>query len=91
MLCGACLNASRVAGGTAVGLIVVAYMLNTFGGLSDQFSWMLKISPFHYAPAIDPLLNHQLTWWHPWLLVGLGLVCGLIGLIVFNKRDLPTV
>ena len=91
MLCGSCLNSSRAAGGTAVGLIVVGYMLNTFGGLSDQFSWMLKISPFHYAPAIDPLLNHQLTWWYPWLLVAVGLVCGVIGLIIFNKRDLPTV
>ena len=91
MLCSACLNASRAAGGTAVGLIVVAYMLNTFGGLSDQFSWMLKISPFYYAPAIDPLLNHQITWWHPLLLVGLGLVCGVVGLVIFNQRDLPTV
>ncbi|HEY3993398.1 MAG TPA: ABC transporter permease subunit [Ktedonobacteraceae bacterium] len=90
MLCGSCLNSSRAAGGTAVGLIVVGYMLNTFGDLSDQFSWMLKISPFHYAPAIDPLLNHQLTWWNPWLLVAIGLVCGIIGLIIFNKRDLPT-
>lgn len=91
MLCSACLNASRAAGGTAVGLIVVAYMLNTFGGLSNTFSWMLKISPFYYAPAIDPLLNHQLTWWHPLLLVGLGLICGIAGLLIFNRRDLPTV
>lgn len=91
MLCGSCLNASRAAGGTALGIITLGYLLNTFGGLSDQFSWMLNISPFHYAPAIDPLINHQLTWWNPWLLVAIGLVCGIIGLVIFNKRDLPTV
>lgn len=91
MLCGSCINASRAAGGTAIGIITLGYLLNTFGGLSDQFGWMLKISPFHYAPAIDPLLNHQLTWWNPWLLVALGLVCGILGLVIFNKRDLPTI
>lgn len=91
MLCGSCMNASRAAGGAALGILVLGYMLNTFGNLSDQFDWMLKLSPFHYAPAIDPLLNHQLTWWNPLLLVLIGLVCGFIGLIIFHKRDLPTI
>ncbi len=90
MLCGASLNASRTAGGIALGIIVLGYLLNTFGGLSNQFGWLLNISPFHYAPAIDPLLNHQLTWWYPWILVIIGLACGLGGLVIFNKRDLPT-
>lgn len=91
MLCGSLINASRASGGVALGILVLGYILNTFGNLSSQFDWMLKISPFHYAPAIDPLLNHQLTWWNPWLLVLIGLICGLAGLIIFNKRDLPTV
>jgi ABC-2 type transport system permease protein len=90
MLCGASLNSSRAAGGIALGIIVLGYLLNTFGGLANQFGWMLNISPFHYAPAIDPLLNHQLTWWYPWVLVVIGFVCGIIGLVIFNKRDLPT-
>ena len=91
MLCGSFINASRAAGGTALGIVVLGYLLNTFGGLSNQFQWVLKISPFYYAPAIDPLINHQLTWWYPWVLVIAGLVCGIIGLVVFNRRDLPTV
>jgi ABC-2 type transport system permease protein len=91
MLCGACLSTSRAAGGAAVGIIVLGYLLNTFGGLADQFQWMLKISPFYYAPAIDPLIGHHLTWWYPLVLVAGGLICGIAGLVVFNKRDLPTV
>ena len=91
MLCGSFINASRAAGGTALGIVVLGYLLNTFGGLSNQFQWVLKISPFYYAPAIDPLINHQLTWWYPWVLVIAGLVCGIAGLVIFNKRDLPTV
>ena len=91
MLCGSFINASRAAGGTAVGIVVLGYLINTFGGLSDQFQWALKISPFYYAPAIDPLINHHLTWWYPLVLVAIGLVCGIMGLVVFNRRDLPTV
>lgn len=91
MLSGSFINASRAAGGTAVGIIVLGYLINTFGGLSDQLQWMLKISPFYYAPAIDPLINHHLTWWYPWVLVIAGLLCGLAGLLIFQKRDLPVV
>jgi ABC-2 type transport system permease protein len=91
MLCGSFINASRAAGGAAVGIVVLGYLINTFGGLSNQFQWVLKFSPFYYAPAIDPLINHQLTWWYPWVLVTAGLILGIIGLVVFNKRDLPSV
>ena len=91
MLFGSFINTSRAAGGTAVGMIALGYLMNTFGGISDQFNWLLKISPSYYAPGIEPLVFHQLTWWHPWVLVIAGLVCGITGLVVFNKRDLPTV
>lgn len=91
MLCGSFINASRAAGGTAVGIVVLGYLINTFGGLSNQFDWVLKFSPFYYAPAIDPLINHHLTWWYPLVLVAVGLVCGMIGVVVFNRRDLPTI
>jgi ABC-2 type transport system permease protein len=91
MLCGALLNASRTAGGVALGIIVLGYLINTFGGLSSQLQWLLKLSPFYYAPAIDPLINHHLTWWYPLILVAAGLICGTVGLVVFNRRDLPTV
>jgi beta-exotoxin I transport system permease protein len=91
MLLGSFINASRAAGGTALGIIALAYLINTLGGLTDQFKWILKIGPFYYAPAIDPLVFHQLTWWHPLVLVGAGLLCGIAGLIVFNRRDFPAV
>jgi beta-exotoxin I transport system permease protein len=91
MLLGSFINASRAAGGAAVGIIVLAYLINTFGALSDKFNWLLKIGPFYYAPSIDPLVNHQLTWWYPWVLVVAGLVLGIAGLVVFNKRDFPAV
>src|SRR6266568_361073 len=91
MFLGSFINASRGAGGAAVGIIALGYLMNTFGSLSDQFNWLLKINPFYYAPAIGPLVFHQLTWWHPLVLVAAGLVFGIAGLLIFNRRDLPAV
>ncbi len=90
MLLGSFVNASRTAGWTAVGIIALGYLLNTFGALSDKYTWLLKISPSYYAPGIDPLVYHHLIWWYPGVLVVAGLVVGSVGLIVFNTRDLPT-
>lgn len=91
LLIGSLVDASRTSGGVAVGLIFLGYLINIFGGISTKFDWLLKIGPFYYAPATDVFVLHQLTWWHPLVLVAAGLICGIIGLVVFNRRDLPTV
>src|SRR5215469_145042 len=85
MLFSSFINSSRSAGGIALGVIVLGYLINTFGGLSSQLQWLLKISPFYYAPAIDPLINHHLNWWYPVVLVIVGLICGITGLVLFNR------
>lgn len=88
-LFGSFMNASRAAGGVAVGIIALGYLINLFGALSDKYAWLLKIGPFYYAPATDLLISHQLMWWYPLVLVAAGLICGIVGLIIFNRRDLP--
>ncbi len=90
MLCGASLNSSKAAGWTGVGVLILAYLLNTFGGVAENLNWMRKITPFYYANGLDTLLKHDLTWWHPWMLIGLGLLFGIAGLVIFQRRDLPT-
>jgi len=91
MLLGSFINASRSTGGAAVGIIFLAYAMNVLGSLSDKFNWLLKAEPFYYTPAIQALVTHDFTRWYPWVLVGAGLLCGLVGLVIFNRRDLPTI
>jgi ABC-type polysaccharide/polyol phosphate export permease len=64
--------------------------MNTLGGLSNNLSWMEKIEPFYYTQSVQALALHTMTWWYPWVLVITGLVLGIVGLVIFNKRDLPT-
>lgn len=90
VLFGSFLNASRAAGGAAIGILALFYLMNTLGGLSDTLSWMLKIEPLYYTQSIQALANHSITGWYPIVPVGGGLLCGLVGLFIFNRRDLPT-
>lgn len=90
MLFGSFLNSSRSAGGAAVGIIFLGYLMSTLGGLSDKLSWMLKAEPYYYMQSAQAFAEHDFTRWYPWVLVGAGLVCGLVGLFIFNRRDLPT-
>src|SRR5260370_12747408 len=88
MLLGSFINASRAAQGGALGIIALGYLMNTFGGLADQLKWLLKASPFYYAPAIDPLVFHQLTWGYPWGLVIGALVSAIAALVWSTTRTL---
>ena len=90
MLFGSFLNSSRAAGGAAVGIIGLGYVMSVLGGLSDKFQWILKIEPYYYTESSKALATHDFTRWYPWVLVGVGLLCGLVGLFIFNRRDLPT-
>jgi ABC-type transport system involved in multi-copper enzyme maturation permease subunit len=90
MLFASFMSASRAAGGAAIGIIALAYLMNTLGSLSDKLSWMLKIEPIYYTQGLQALAEHSFTSWYPWVLVVAGLVCGSVGLVIFNKRDLPT-
>ncbi len=90
MFFGSFMNASRAAGGAAFGIIALAYLMNTLGTLSDKLSWMLKIQPLYYTQGIQALSEHSITGWYPAVLVIAGLICGIAGLVIFNRRDLPT-
>lgn len=90
MLFGSFMNGSRAAGGAALGIIALFYLMNTLGSLSDKLTWMLKIQPLYYIQGIQALAEHSITGWYPLVPVIGGLICGIAGLVIFNRRDLPT-
>ena len=89
-LFGSFMNASRAAGGAGIGILALFYLMNTLGGLSNSLSWMQKIEPLYYTQSIQALATHSITGWYPVVPVVVGLVCGIVGLVIFNRRDLPT-
>jgi hypothetical protein len=85
------MNASRASGGAAIGVLALFYLMNTLGSLSDNLSWMAKIQPLYYTQSAQALAAHDITGWYPLVLIAGGLACGIAGLAIFNRRDLPTV
>jgi ABC-2 type transport system permease protein len=90
MLTSVIFSAGRAGGGAALGVVVLFYLFNTIGAVSDSLSFLNTVSLFKYAPLSPLLLRGDLTWWHPLLLIVIGLGTGLAGLVHFNRRDLAS-
>ena len=91
MLFGSFLNSSRAAGGATLGIIGLGYLISVVGALSPNLDWLQRIGPFYYARGAEALVGHTITVWYPFVLLGAGAICALVGLVIFNRRDLPTV
>lgn len=89
MLFGSFLNSSRAAGGATLGIMGLGYLISIVGTLSSKLDWLQRIGPFYYAKGGEALVNHTITVWYPCVLFGVGVICALAGLIIFNRRDLP--
>jgi ABC-2 type transport system permease protein len=90
MLTSVIFSAGRAGGGAALGIVVLFYLFNTIGATSDSLRFLNTVSLFKYAPLSPLLIRGDLTWWHPVLLIAIGLACGLAGLARFNRRDLAS-
>ena len=66
------------------------YLISIVGSLSPNLDWLQRIGPYYYAKGANALVEHTVTVWYPFVLLGAGLICALAGLIIFNRRDLPT-
>ncbi|HEY7355027.1 MAG TPA: ABC transporter permease subunit [Ktedonobacterales bacterium] len=91
LLVSAVMSAGRAAGGVATLVVVLWYLFQTFGTAGDQLSLLKYFGPYYYAPSSQVITSEQ--WTDPWkLLVPLaaGLIAGLVGLLLFQRRDITT-
>jgi ABC-2 type transport system permease protein len=74
-------------GGPAIayGIVGVAFLWETIGGLVEAPGWALDISPFHHVGLV-PAEAFQATG--AVVLTAIGAVAGLAAAWVFDRRDL---
>ena len=75
--------------GVSAGLAVVTYFLYTLQPITDLPGWVRDISPWTYY-AGDTVLFDGLNWGYFGLLVGLAALFALVGMLLFERRDLGT-
>lgn len=83
------MSAGRAAGGVATLVVVFWYLCQTFGTAGDRLAFLKYVGPYYYAPSSQVITSEQ--WTDPWKLlvpVAAGLICGLVGLLIFQRRDI---
>ncbi len=75
--------------GWAAGFLIVSYVIDYF---STLWSFLDPIQPFsvfnYYDPPIS-LATGTIPWTNVFVLGGLALMCTVVGLFIFERRDLP--
>ncbi len=77
----------RVAASAAVGVAVVAYMINSIAILNDTVEGIAAFTPFDYYLTSDPL-NNGMNWGHGAVLLAAFVVLAAAAVFLFDRRDL---
>ncbi len=88
LLLGCAMQRYKVAGSTAVGIILAAYMLSIFSGMQEDLAFLKWISPFKYFDAGEIYRSDQLDPQFLALSAGIVLVCLVSAYLAYNRRDL---
>jgi ABC-2 type transport system permease protein len=78
---------TEIASYGAVGVAVVAFVVNGFLPLNESTAAWARVSPFHYYLGSDPLIN-GMPWGHAAVLGGLFVVLVCLAVWFFQRRDL---
>ncbi len=71
----------------ATGVMVALHVLNSIGSVTDDLSFLQKLSPFYYYLGNDPL-NKGMNWIHPVVLAVIAAVFIGISFPLFQRRDI---
>jgi len=85
----ALMSAGRTAGGIATLVVVFSYLAQTFGTATDRLSFLRYLSAYYYGPAAQVMISERFdAIWKLVVLVGVGVLAGLAGLMIFQRRDI---
>ena len=73
---------------TVGGFMLAQYIAHVVAGLQDQFSWLDKLSAFHYFSGTDVMAGTPASL-SSWLVFGSVAIAGaVLGLAIFSRRDI---
>ena len=77
--------------GRAAGLMILgaaaSYVLNIIAGVADSLAWLRFLSPYYYTDA-QQVLTEGPVWQHQALLFVAAVVCALLALAAFERREI---
>jgi ABC-2 type transport system permease protein len=88
LLLGCAMKRYKLAGSTAIGIILVAYFLSVFSGMQENLNKLKWLTPFKYYDTADLFHNGKLDGTFLLITAGIIIVCLAVAYFSYNKRDL---
>jgi len=88
LLLGCVMKKYKLAGSTAIGIILVAYFLSVFSGMQENLNKLKWFTPFKYFDTADLFHNGKMDGTFLLLSGAIIILCLVAAYISYNKRDL---
>ena len=88
LLLGCAMKRYKLAGSTAVAIILATYMLSIMSGMYEKLDFLKYFTPFKYYDASALFRSGKMDAGYLALSAGIIVVCVVAGYVVYNKRDL---
>jgi len=88
LLLGCAMKQYKLSGSTAVGIILVAYILSVFSGMQTKWDFLKYFTPFKYFDAGEFLRTGALSGGYVLLSGAIIVVCVAASYLFYNRRDL---
>jgi len=72
------------------GLLIIMYALNIFSAFQESLENLKYVSFFHYYDQNAALLNNHIDSLNIAVFLTVGIICTVVGTVVFVKRDIAT-
>jgi len=88
LLLGCSMKRYKLAGSSAIGIILVAYFLSVFSGLQEKLNNLKWLTPFKYFDSADLFQHGKLDGTSLLISAGIIILCVVAAYYSYNKRDL---
>jgi len=88
LLLGCAMKQYKLAGSTAIGIILAAYFLSVFSGMQENLNKLKWFTPFKYYDTADLFHNGKLESTYLLITAGIIIICVVAAYFSYNKRDL---
>ncbi|MBN2268100.1 MAG: ABC transporter permease subunit [Acholeplasmataceae bacterium] len=87
-LASAAFNEVRLAVSIGAGIPFGFFIVEMLSGVSEDLSFLRYFTPFTLFNTSKILASDSIVWLHMGVLVILGLICYIVGVYIFDKKDL---
>jgi ABC-2 type transport system permease protein len=87
LLLSALMSDGKKAAFSAIGILLVMFLIENIGSMITSIDWARKLSLYHYAKVTTIVLNHEVSWTNLGILLAATVVFLTLAVIAFRRRD----